>query len=368
MSRARTTLAAALLVLLSGCAGEPGAVPQEPTDDPTTDPAGPGRTTTADPQSAPLDWQPTGGSPVDRRIVGAEWSALVERRGGSVTLTRDGEEVVVAAGKGRRVSEVLMDDEWALVVAHDETGRSTPATAATAVDLGTGERHSIGGSSLGPGPWALHEGRVFHGSYGQGGSYCLAATVLASAGRAGSSGPGDLTGYCAARRHGFSGVTATEHGLAMMTFDDRRPASCRTLGTLDDEASTFTPIREVPECGGWDVALLESGPVWSVVEDAHRQDEGRFFAHYRDQVLDLGAGTTGTLVPCGDSAYFTVDPQQAGDPARLMRWSPKGVLEAVYETSGDGQAFLAPPDCAGRVLTLSAFAEGGDEQVYAEVP
>ena len=40
----------------------------------------------------------------------------------------------------------------------------------------------------------------------------------------------------------------------------------------------------------------------------------------------------------------------------------------VYETRGLGDAFLAPPACADGVLTVTAYAEGGDERVWATVP
>ncbi|PVG84305.1 hypothetical protein DDE18_01345 [Nocardioides gansuensis] len=369
-----TAIAAALLVLATGCAGDPEVAPQQPGGSPTSEESPTEENTqgTAGPEPALLDWQRAGDSPMDRRIVGAEWTALAARQGGSVTLTRDDQEVVVPAGGARRVSDVLMDDDWAVVVASDETGRTEPAVTATAVDLDTGETYPIEQPPPGPGPWAMHDGHVLYGTYDPGGAYCLAEVTLAPAGRA-ESQPGDFTGYCAEERHGFSGLTTSEHGLAMMTFDDRRPASCRTLGLLDLDAedgggATFTPMPEVPECTGRDVAATATGAIWSTVADERRQEEGRFFALHDGDVVDLGPGTTGTLVPCGDSAYFTADPRGAGDPARLMRWTSDGILETVYETRGKGQAFLAPPDCVGHVLTLSAFAEGGDEQVYAEVP
>ena len=58
------------------------------------------------------------------------------------------------------------------------------------------------------------------------------------------------------------------------------------------------------------------------------------------------------------------DPQAAGEPARLLRWTDAGALEVVYESKG-GQAFLSAPRCGGDRITLSAFAESGDEQVSA---
>ena len=43
-------------------------------------------------------------------------------------------------------------------------------------------------------------------------------------------------------------------------------------------------------------------------------------------------------------------------------------LEIVYESPGRGEAFLEAPRCADSVLTVSAYGEGGDEQVSATVP
>ena len=42
--------------------------------------------------------------------------------------------------------------------------------------------------------------------------------------------------------------------------------------------------------------------------------------------------------------------------------------EVVYETRGLGDAFLAPPECADGVLTVTAYAETGDGRVWARVP
>ena len=60
--------------------------------------------------------------------------------------------------------------------------------------------------------------------------------------------------------------------------------------------------------------------------------------------------------------------QKDRDKARLLRWTPDGELEVVYETKGLGDAFLAPPTCGDGVLTVTAYAEGGDERVWATVP
>ena len=77
-------------------------------------------------------------------------------------------------------------------------------------------------------------------------------------------------------------------------------------------------------------------------------------------------GDTGSLTWCGTSAYFTQQPQQDGDPARMYRWTSDGELEIVYETPG-APGFISEPRCGGSRITISAKSEGGDEQVSAPV-
>ena len=111
-----------------------------------------------------------------------------------------------------------------------------------------------------------------------------------------------------------------------------------------------------------------NGAVWSELPNEKRVERGVFYATYDNAVEKLGPGTTGTLTWCGDSAYFVRDAQKDRDKARLLRWTPDNSLEVVYETRGLGDAFLAPPACADGVLTVTAYAEGGDERVWAQVP
>ena len=87
----------------------------------------------------------------------------------------------------------------------------------------------------------------------------------------------------------------------------------------------------------------------------------------RGTYFDLGPGTTGTAVPCGDSVFFVRDPQGPDEPARLMRWTPGRTLEVAYESPSTGNAFLGEPVCGGGVLTLASYGEEGDEHVCASV-
>jgi hypothetical protein len=154
--------------------------------------------------------------------------------------------------------------------------------------------------------------------------------------------------------------------VALLTFDDARPVACRTPNLLVDGEPQ--PVPEAQACSAWDVAATADGAVWSEVQDERRAETGTFHAVAGGATYDLGPGTTGTLTPCGDSTYFVRDPQDGDDPARLLRWTPDATLEVVYESESTGDTFLAPPDCADGVLTVSAFGEQGDAQVTAPAP
>ena len=75
------------------------------------------------------------------------------------------------------------------------------------------------------GSWALTDGDLYYPTYGEDRAYCLATAALAD-------GNGE-DGWCAEPRTGWSGLTASENGVALMTFDDARPVACRTLNLLD---------------------------------------------------------------------------------------------------------------------------------------
>ena len=151
-----------------------------------------------------------------------------------------------------------------------------------------------------------------------------------------------------------------------MTFDDARPVACRTLHLMDG-SGVPQPIEGPEACLGWDAAATADGALWSEVPKPRRQEEAHFYASVDGTYVDLGPGTTGSAVPCGDSVFFVRDPQDDSEPARLMRWTPQHALEIAYESASTGNAFLGEPACGGGVLTLSSFGESGDEQVWASV-
>ncbi len=353
--------AAALLTgLLAGCADdEPRALPtQRPspssTESPSTivSPAG-----DVTPTTALLDWESTGFDPEDLVVKGAGWTVQVTGQGTRADVNGDapGTHGSIEAGQGRRIDDVLLDDEWLVVVAQDEQ-EARPAQA-TVMELATGDRRKLTPVPAAGGSWAMHGGTLHYPTTGPRDAYCLAAFDLAS-------GEGEVD-YCAPPKHGFSGVVSSSTATALMTFDDARPVSCRTLATLTDGIAE--PVPNVPDCTGWDIAATDTGSVWSVLPDEKQVEAGDFSASADGATYHLGVGATGTLTPCGDSVYFARN-GVGGEPAELLRWTPEATLEVAYAAPGDGPGFLGKPACAGNVLTVSAFGAGGDEQVFAVAP
>lgn len=361
---AGTALALALLASCSIGDEPEGADPAPSTSSPTTtsatqdttDPE-PGTTTTADPATNLLDWTSLGEPERNTVIRSSGWILSVPDSGAEARLVGEDTEETIPAGRGRRITDAFLDGRHAVVVAQDQAERR-PQTI-TVVALEPHARTIVRSPRPGTGgPVAYDGGTLTYATYRPGGEFCLATyDVAADAGE---------KGYCAPKREGFSNTSVSPAGIGLMTFDDARPVSCRSLVEVDGAGST--PVPGVPDCTGWDVLLTGSGAVWSTLPNEKRVERGQFFATADGSVTALGPGTTGTLTWCGDSAYFARDAQKDRDKARLLRWTPDDELEVVYETRGLGEAFLAPPACADGVLTVTAYAEGGDERVWATVP
>jgi hypothetical protein len=366
------TICAALA--LGGCAAdEPAAEPADPagtptpdrspdasidpspTASPTTEPAPSTPSVTATPTGAPLAWQPTG-RPVEETVTaGGGWTVVVDQERSLATV--DGPRPTTVAGSKRfRIGEVLLDGDW-LVVVRTDTLEERPAVA-TVIDLTTGRARVVDGRSEPPtttgGTWALQGDTLVHATTGDDGAYCLARRDLAA--------DTAEVAWCTEPRHGFTHARVTPAALAVMAFDDRRP-SCRTLGTVADRA--FTPLTGVQECKGWEGVVTDAGAVWTVIPREKALDEARVYAATDTGVVDLGPATTDSLTWCAGATYFVRDPQADGEPARLLRWTDAGAFEVVYETTGGGQAFLSAPRCGGDLITVSVFAESGDQQVSA---
>lgn len=381
-------LVSLLALALAGCAGsdQRPAADSRPTSTPastpsSTDATGPAGSPTGastEPSASSSGGAlPAAGTPASPAVVTAgkdplDWSRVpgpvddTVTRSGRWTLTVDeaGTKAEIAgphgssdpAGSGQRISDALIDGHWAVVV-HQDKAEQRPARAVV-TELAIGDRFTLDGSSdlptVGGGTWALGDGHLLHATV-HAGRYCVATVDLAT--------KASVLGWCVPPRHGFNAARITPHGDSVLSFDAGRP-SCRTVGHVD--GIELRPFPGVPDCKAWEGLLTGDGAVWSVIPKENNVETAHFYARSGDGYYDLGPGTSGSLTWCGDAAWFVRDPQRDGDPAALMRWRSSDGLQAVYESPG-GQAFLAAPRCGGDTMTVTALAEGGDEQVSAPV-
>jgi hypothetical protein len=341
-----------------GSASPPHEIDSSPaTPEPTDSASAEGSAehpTAATPTKALLDWKTVPGSTDDLVTVGDGWTLTIPSGATEATL-RGSKSVTIRAAAGSSIIDGLLSDTHALVVAEDR--QAAQPDRAVLVDLESGKQTIFDGRSDPPtvvgGTWALGPKTLVHATSGDQRSYCLATVDL-------TDGSGS-TGWCAEPRHGFRGAVITDDGTSMLTFDDHHP-SCRTVDQVT--GTDLTPFPGVPECKGWDSAMLDGTTVWSVVRNEHRIDAAHYYAHTDAGWYDLGAGTTGSLVTCDGDAFFTRDASSPSSPAALMRWSPDDhVLSVAYESRSKGHAFLSPPRCGGSHLTVTAYSQGGDEQV-----
>jgi catechol 2,3-dioxygenase-like lactoylglutathione lyase family enzyme len=305
---------------------------------------------------APLTWTTVPGSTKDLVTVGARWTVTVVHGGASAHITGPHPRTI-SAGAHSRITDAYLDGDHALVVSEDRFAHDPDR--ATLVDLATGHTTTLDAGSEPPtvvgGTWALGPHTLVHATSGSRHRYCLATVDL-------SDGSGS-TGWCALPRNGFRGAVVTDDGTTMMTFDDHHP-SCRVLNEV--EGARLLALAGVTPCKGWDSALLGGTRIWSVVPNEHRIDAAHFYAQTPGGWYDLGPGTSGSLVACAGSAFFTRDPQSRSDPATLLRWDPAAAsLSVAFATTATGNAFLSPPRCGATDLTVTAYSQAGDEQVTA---
>jgi hypothetical protein len=376
----RVVVAAAAVALLTSCgntsSSSPGAATPGPsgpitppppilasgtptTSSPTPSPVGsPGHPLALTVETALLQWKPVAGSTKTLVTVGDGWTLTVLQGGASARLTGP-HPLTIHAGAHSSITDTFLDSDHALVVSEDRLAQDPDR--ATLVDLASGRTTVLDKSSAPPtvsgGTWALGPDSLVHATSGSRHRYCVATVDLAD--------QRGTTGWCAPPRHGFSQAAITGDGATMMTFDDHHP-SCRVLNTV--EGASLRPLSGVTPCQGWDSALLDGTTVWSVVPNNHRIEAAHFYAHTDAGWYDLGPGTSGSLVACDGSAYFTRDPSSRTDPATLLRWSPDDTsLTVAYASKGTGNAFLSPPRCGGDRLTVTAYSQAGDEQVTTDL-
>jgi hypothetical protein len=340
-------VAAALAVTalaLGGCSSDSG-------DDGPDGPDGP---VAVKAKTSLMEWVPAPGAVENTVTTNGTWFLTVEASGRAYRL--DGPDQSFGTGEDdTRITNALLDSDWAVVVRQDQ-GERQPAVAEV-TDLGDGSQYKIGQDgdvkTTAGGTWSLGGDTLVHATIGPDGDYCVATVDLVS--RVPS------LGWCAPAKHGFNSAHVTEAGTALLTFDDAKP-SCRTVATVSGDS--IEPFPGVPDCSAWEGALLgDDEAVWSVIPDDADRDAAEFFARSGDDYYDLGPGTSSTLVPCADAAYFVRDPQLESDPAQLLRWDGSS-LTVVYEAP-PGQSYLEAPRCGDAALVVTALSEGGDEQVMA---
>ncbi len=358
--RRSLAVAAALLLAATACSdreGEPAEPSPQAAPSPERAPGGPpDRPTQLDATEDLLDWAPAPGSVEDAVTTNGPWVLTVDASG--TTYRLDGPDQALGAGSddGTRITDALLDRDWAVVVRQAGKGTAT----AEVTDLAAGEQFTVDQDSDVPttsgGTWALGEGTLVHATVSPDGAYCLASVDLASRTSA--------VTWCAPAKQGFNAAHVTPDAVSVLSFDDAKP-SCRTVGNVD--SGELEPFPGVPACAAWEgVQLGPDSAVWSVIPKENRIEAAELFARVDDEYYDLGPGTSGTLVPCAGAAYFARDPQREGDAAQLLRWDGS-TLAVVYEAP-PGQSFLEAPRCGDEALVVTALSEGGDEQVVATLP
>lgn len=370
--RAAGAAAVVALLCVAGCsADDPTTSPTpsaEPTGDPTTGPAEPTRPpggpiddpATVTPGTDLLDWAAVD-APIDDRVtVGSGWQLrVVGQEAEEAQLTPDdGEAIRIPAPEGFRIDESLLTDTHAVVVASD-TLEEVPGTA-TVIDLASGEQRVLDGRSAPPtvngGTWAIGDGRLLHATLGEGSAYCLAEVDLRSlAGEA---------SWCAEPRHGFRGGQVSGDGVTLTSFDDARPVSCRTAGTV--EGGELVALEGPNDCKAWDVVAMPGGYVWTEIPKERRNEDAHAYARLGEEWYDLGPALSNSLTRCGPSAWFTREGATDGGSSQVLRWDERG-LSVVYETPADADSLIDGPRCGGSAITLTAMTEAGDEQVTAAI-
>ena len=374
MRRAFAVAAAALLVLptAAGCSTDGDDGPSEPSAHPAPTSEGadggdgadrpeggtPDQPTQLAAGTDLLEWAPAPGTVDNTVTTNGSWFLTVESTGAGYRLDGPDQSFGTDSDDGTRITNALLDRDWAVVVRRDQGGKH-PATAEV-TDLAAGEQFTLDRDSDVPttsgGTWALGGSTLVHATVSPEGAYCLATVDLAT--RESS------VGWCAEPKHGFNAAHVTPDATTVLTFDDAKP-SCRTVGNVGPDG--FEPFPGVPACAAWEgMALGADAAVWSVIPKESRIEAAELFARVGEDYYALGPGTSGTLVPCAGAAYFVRDPQRESEPARLLRWDGSS-LDVVYEAP-PGQAFLEAPRCGDEALVVTALSEGGDEQVMAALP
>ena len=297
------------LLTLAGCASDEDPGPSKPSAQSSASPAPAGGTPD---QPAPIEattslmeWVPAPGAVANTVTTNGTWFLTVEASGDAYRL--DGPDQAFGTGEdGTRITNALLDTDWAVVVRQDE-GRKKPATAEV-TDLAKGEQFTIDEASDVPtisgGTWALGGDTLAYATPGPEGGYCVATRDLAT---------GETSiAWCAEAKHGFNAAHVTDGGTAVLGFDDAKP-SCRTVGTVGDDQ--FDPFAGVPECAAWEGAALgDDAAIWSVIPNEDDIDTAEFFARVGDELLRPRARHVGHARAVRGRGVLRPRPEAGGRP------------------------------------------------------
>jgi hypothetical protein len=361
---------ALLTLLVVGLAGLPGCT--DGSSGPSGEPVSAAPQQSADASSSPRprraavtatrlrwrtvvpSWDLTAGTHARPPVAADQWVALPAPTGDRVefrpTDGSPGAPVVHDSPSGRRVSDVLLDPPWAVVVDQDKL-ESRPERA-TVYDLRSGRPRVVNDSRRAPEPatgsaWDLAEGRLAYITP-RGSRFCVALTDVDT-----------LRGepaVCRPPRHGMNQFVLSDTGLSFAGFHGR--PSCAGIVTLRYGGQRPQDLDTGGRCGSWDGALLSDAVVWSRSPDANAIEVSDFFARTDDgAVWDLGRGVTGSLTWCAGHAYFTRNGDDGGSN-RLLRWSSGSGLESVLEVPVR-RLSLSAPTCGGDSISVSPLGNDG---------
>lgn len=344
----RVVCALASMLLTVGCASERAEEPASsstPAQAPTSAP-------TAPPPTVDLGWKtagtfPRGESPevASRDYVGVTMSegaangtaAELRRRDGSVVLRH-------RAADGYYVQFLLLEDPYLVIVEMDEQHKGKPDRM-TIYDLPTGNRRSVGAQIPEPwsGLWSLGGGMLTYGTHGSKGRYCLTEVAL-----------GEMSAQevdCVGQGHGISQARRSPFGVGFGVFDHGRKP-CPTLHVRrDDEAPAAVDVTHECADSGDVLPVSDDSILWSTVPDPHEVERAEFHVQVgTDAPESLGTGSNGSLVWCGDAAWFVR--QMEG---QLMRWTPQdGLAVALHLPTGDDEvvAVMSTPLCGGDAISV----------------
>lgn len=347
-SRTKRLVVCALssLLLTVGCSGETA---EESTPSSTPSASAP---TTAPPPKADLDWKTVGTFPRGKspEVASRDYVGVTTGKGASSGTTaelrrRDGSVVVRhRAADGYYVQFLLLDDPYLVVVEMDEQHKGKPDRM-TIYDLPKGSRRSVGDLVPQPwsGLWSLGDGMLTYGSHGSRGRYCLTEVDL------GKMSAQEID--CVGRGHGMSQARRSPYGVGFTVFDHGRKPCPSLHVRRDREAPAALDLTE--ECAeSWDVLpVSDDSTLWSTVPDPHEVERADFYVQVgADSPESLGAGSNGSLVWCGNAAWFVR--QMEG---QLMRWTPQDGLEIALHLpteEGSAVAVMSTPACGGDAISV----------------